>query len=107
MNEKVLGKITSINYGLIDKSRLGILFTFKINGDFVCGEFTAPIIEMNERTEWTEEDRKNEMVEIQFQINEWLKQAKVNFIEELRNVPVEVELDRNMFKSFRILTEVL
>ena len=36
-----------------------------------------------------------------------LKDAKVNYVSELVNKPVEVTIDKNCFKDFRILTEVL
>ena len=40
-------------------------------------------------------------------VYEILKDAKVNYISELINKPVEVTIDKNCFKDFRILTEVL
>lgn len=40
-------------------------------------------------------------------IYQLLKKAKVENIEELKGIPVEVTLDGNAFYDFRILTEVL
>ena len=36
-----------------------------------------------------------------------LRNAKVNDISQLKNIPVEVTFEDNKFKNFRILTEVL
>lgn len=40
-------------------------------------------------------------------IKEILNDAKVNYVLELIGKPVEVEIENNRFKNFRILTEVL
>lgn len=40
-------------------------------------------------------------------VNDILKAAKVNYVSELINKPVEVTIENNTFKNFRILTEVL
>ena len=36
-----------------------------------------------------------------------LQDAKVNYVSQLVNKPVEVVIEKNTFKDFRILTEVL
>ena len=41
------------------------------------------------------------------ELYEILKDAKVNYVSQLVGKPVEVEIEDNMFKDFRILTEVL
>lgn len=41
------------------------------------------------------------------EVNQILKDAKVNYVSELVNKPVEVTMENNTFKDFRILTEVL
>ena len=40
-------------------------------------------------------------------IDRILEDAKVNYVSELLNKPVEVTIENNTFKDFRILTEVL
>lgn len=40
-------------------------------------------------------------------VNDILKAAKVNYVSELINKPVEVTIENDTFKDFRILTEVL
>lgn len=41
------------------------------------------------------------------EVNRILEDAKVNYVSELINKPVEVTIENNTFKDFRILTEVL
>ena len=41
------------------------------------------------------------------EVNQILKDAKVNYVSELVNKQVEVTMENNTFKDFRILTEVL
>ena len=41
------------------------------------------------------------------EVNQILKDAKVNYVSELVNKPVEVTMENNTFKDCRILTEVL
>jgi hypothetical protein len=40
-------------------------------------------------------------------ISKLLNEAKVHNVYELKGIPVEVTLENNTFKDFRILTEVL
>jgi hypothetical protein len=40
-------------------------------------------------------------------VSKLLKEAKVNRVENLKDVPVEVTLDGMLLKEWRILTEVL
>ena len=41
------------------------------------------------------------------QVQAWMSDAKVRDFSKLVGVPVEVTIEDNAFKSFRILTEVL
>ena len=52
-------------------------------------------------------DQKNIIVDSVRNVNQILKDAKVNYVSELLNKPVEVTIENNTFKDFRILTEVL
>lgn len=59
--------------------------------------------------EWKREDlnREETITESIEKVNQILKDAKVNYVSELLNKPVEVTIENNTFKDFRILTEVL
>lgn len=56
---------------------------------------------------WEESERQQAITVNIEQLYKILNEAKVNYVSQLINKPVEVEIDRNTFKGFRILTEVL
>lgn len=112
-NEKKLGKISKVSFGLggYQEAMLGIHFSFSFDG---CGighteSYWSPaIIECTEHCKWTEEDRSRNFDEIMRYVAQLLSDAKVRTVDQLQGIPVEVTLkDFNTFKSFRILTEVL
>lgn len=110
--EKVLGKIESVFFGLVGyhDPALGIHFTFSFEGSGISASRAThdpETIKWTESYKWTEEDRDKEIIEIFRYISKLLKQAKVRTVEKLRNIPVEVTLEGNTLKDWRILTEVL
>lgn len=109
MSEKCLGKITSAEYGMHkDYPYLfGVQLGFKI-GDrkAACGgRYT---VNMHPDCKYENKTQKQYVitrtVEELYQI---LQDAKVSYVSELVGTPVEVEIDDKLFKSFRVLTEVL
>ena len=109
MIEKVLGKITKAEYGMVrDYPFLfGLQLRFQLgDGTSVgCGgKYTENI---GKACKWEESERKDAIVKTVEEVNKILKDAKVNYVSELVNKPVEVEIEKNTFKDFRILTEVL
>ena len=60
-----------------------------------------------EVTSWNKSKRQEAITKNAEFISKILKDAKCNYVSELKNKPVEVTIERNTFKSFRILTEVL
>jgi len=109
MIEKRLGKIESVEYGLIRGFMLGIDFTFKMDGSGIGsgGCYSFNMSEHTEHCTWTIEERNAYAITIQRQIKEWLSLAKVTNVSQLKNVPIEVTMENRTFKEFRILTEVL
>lgn len=109
MNEKFLGKIdfaefgTFRDYPFLIGLQLG--FTMGGNGGVMCGgKYTVNI---SPACKWSAEERQKTITIRIEHINKILKEAKVNYVSELINKPVEVEIENNTFKDFRILTEVL
>lgn len=103
MKEKVLGKIQSAHIGFNrDCPYLyGLFITFSLDGGtsgISCDRIIANVNRNNEADDVQIQERK---------VTEVLKDAKVNYIDELVNIPVEVTIENNIFKSFRVLTEVL
>jgi hypothetical protein len=110
--EKKLGKIESVSFGLggYQGAMLGLHVTLG-NRSWGVGDsranWDAEQIKWTEHTQWSEEDRDGWYSEIMRYVSTLLKEAKVDSVDKLKGKPVEVTLDGNQLKSWRILTEVL
>lgn len=109
MTEKVLGKIDFVEYGTIKDYPflMGIQLGFKLGsgcGIMCGGKYT---INITPQCRWEESERQEAITKSVDFIYNILKDAKVNYVSELLNKPVEVTIEKNTFKDFRILTEVL
>jgi hypothetical protein len=109
MEEKVLGKIDFAEFGLYpDRPFLmGLQLGFKMqcSGVMDGGRYTVNI---SPECRWdSEEEKYSAMGKILLHLNKILNDAKVNFVSELLDKPVEITLKNSTFQSFRILTEVL
>lgn len=106
--EKVLGKITSAEYGTIDDYPflIGIHLGFSVNGGGIStgGKYTVNI---SKTCKWGGLDREKIITASVEKVAEILRAAKVNYVSELIGKPVEITIDRNSFMDFRILQEVL
>lgn len=109
MEGKFLGKIESVKFGRnSDRPFLfGLDLTFSFGGSGCGANYSVNMTKPNQYTHFTQEEQDKHLVETMTFIWELLKTAKVNDISQLKNIPVEVEIKGNMFKDFRILTEVL
>lgn len=108
MMTKVLGKITFAQFGTIKDYPflIGLQLGFNMGGSGVMdgGKYTVNI---DKSCRWKNYNRELEITKrIEF-IYEILKEAKANYISELIGKPVEITLEDNNFKDFRILTEVI
>lgn len=113
MSTKHLGKIESVHFGRggYQEAMFGLDLSFTF--DKCCGIGTSDMAwnpatsKRSERAEWTEEDRGKQLEEIMRRLAETLHKAKVKEVYELKGIPVEIEIEGNTFKSWRVLTEVL
>jgi hypothetical protein len=111
--EKRIGKIqeVSVGFGGYQDAMLGLSVTLGSDKDgWGVGEFKGfwgPDVDHSERCKWTEEQRRGAHADTMLFIGKILQEAKVSSVDKLRGKPVEVELDFNTLKSWRILTEVL
>ena len=111
MISKELGKITSAEFGSIrDYPFLfGLQLTFSL-GSGICvedgGKYT---VNLSDSCKWDSKTQKYEAIEkyVAKFTHDTLRAAKVNCVSQLVGKPVEVEIEANCFKDFRILTEVL
>ncbi len=102
---KYLGKISSAEFGTYSDMPflMGLQLCFEFDGYSICdgGKYTNNLSYRN----------KEEVVKYTYkQMNELqdlLEAAKVKFVSELVGKPVEIEVENQSFKDFRILTEVL
>lgn len=97
--EKILGKIESIHFGNhLDYPWFGLVITFSGPGWGVTSGIKYYIN--------LDKDHKDDALELLYFIEGLLAKAKVHDVYDLIGKPVEVELDHNTFKDFRILEEV-
>ena len=109
MSRKLLGKIDFVEFGTIKDYPflMGLQLGFALgNGCGVTcgGKYT---INIDKNCRWEEPERQQVITANMEWIYQLLKDAKVNYVSQLLNKPVEVTIEENTFKDFRILTEVL
>ncbi len=108
MDGKILGKISSVTFGKRD-GRFGLWLTlsgeYSVQTSYECWDLEEII--PNDNHKWTEEDRDKQLINIMRKISKLLKQAKVDNVNHLLNIPVEIEFEKNMLREWRILEEVL
>ena len=106
--EKLLGKIDFAEFGVYpDRPFLyGLMLGFSFPGACVTdgGKYTVNI---SPDCRWEESERQEAIAKQADFISGILKDAKCDYVSELKNKPVEVTISGGTFKSFRILTEVL
>lgn len=108
MTTKELGKITFAEFGTVKDYPFlaGLQLCFKIGSGSV-GDGGKYTINISPGCKRVKDDREIAITKSVKKINQILKDAKVNYVSELVNKPVEVTIEDNTFKDFRILTEVL
>ena len=109
MCEKILGKITFAEYGTITDYPflIGLQLGFKLGdgcGVMDGGKYTVNI---TKECRWEKSEREAAITVSVENVYQVLQDAKVNYVSQLVNKPVEVTIEKNTFKDFRILTEVL
>lgn len=108
MTTKELGKITFAEFGTVRDYPflIGLQLGFHMGGSGVMdgGKYTVNI---SPECKWKDLNREATIAKSIEEVNRILEDAKVNYVSELKNKPVEVTMEGNTFKDFRILTEVL
>lgn len=109
MTEKILGKITKAEYGMINDYPFlfGLQLYFSLGDGTSIGCGSRYTINISKECRWEESERKDAITKSVDEVYKILKDAKVDYVSKLVSKPVEVEIEKNTFKSFRILTEVL
>jgi hypothetical protein len=109
---KKLGKIKNVKFGIggYQDAMIGLHVTLGSDSWGVedsCSAWDAESIKWSENSNWTEDDRDKQYAEILRYLSKLLKDAKVDSVDRLKGIPVEVTFDGNMLKKWRVLTEVL
>ena len=109
MTGKILGKINFAEYGTVRDYPflIGLQLGFKLGDGTGVMDGGSNTINISKECKWEETEREAAITLSVEKIYQILKDAKVNYVSELINKPVEVTIDKNCFKDFRILTEVL
>lgn len=109
MTGKILGKINFAEYGTVRDYPflIGLQLGFKLGDGTYVMDGGINTVNISEECKWEEAEREAAITVSVEKIYQILKDAKVNYVSELINKPVEVTIDKNCFKDFRILTEVL
>lgn len=109
MIEKRLGKIQEIYVGSggYDGAMFGVTVTLGGSawgvGDFK-GTWSA---DPSDHAKWTKTDQlKNWGITMEW-LKNLLRDANVSTVDGLKNIPVEITMENNTLKSWRILTEVI
>lgn len=108
MTTKELGKITFAEFGTIRDYPflIGLQLGFSIGnaGVMAGGKYTVNI---SPECKWKDLNREETITKSIEEVDRILNDVKVNYVSELLNKPVEVTMENDTFKDFRILTEVL
>ncbi len=110
MSERTqLGRIQSARFGFGGYQEAMLGFSVTLGGEgWGVGDFVGGwAIERSDHAKWTEADRQAAISKAAWRLKEVLEQAKKQHVAELVGTPVEVTLDGNLLKSWRVLTEVL
>lgn len=109
MTGKILGKINFAEYGTVRDYPflIGLQLGFKLGDGTGIMDGGSNTINISKECKWEETEREAAITVSVEKVYQILKNAKVNYVSELINKPVEVTIDKNCFKDFRILTEVL
>jgi len=110
MDGTFLGKIVQAEFGTVKERDyfLGLQLAFEFNGGFNVSDDGYHTVNVSENCFWESEIQKYERYERALKdLKRVLDDAKVNYVSELIGKPIEVEIEGDRLKSFRILTEVL
>ena len=85
---------------------IGIGFTLG-STSWSVNDFWGDWVTWHKDCKWTEAERNGKLGEIVIRVAKLLSDANVDTINRLVGVPIEVDFDDNILKSWRILTEAI
>ncbi len=108
MTNKFLGKIISAEFGRVEERPflIGLQLVFKID-PYTVNDGGKYCVNISKDCRWGDDSRVEIITQYVEYVAQVLKDANCNYVSELVNKPVEVTVEGNTFKDFRILTEVI
>jgi len=109
MLEKKLAKISRAYFGVISDYPflMGLDLSFSADS-WGIGSGGRDMVNMNTEAKWSNDaEHKEAVFKMVLKVKSILEEAKVESVHALIGKPVEVTIENNVFKDFRILTEVL
>ncbi|WP_255287496.1 hypothetical protein, partial [Bacillus sp. AFS075034] len=110
MDGKFLGKIVKAEFGAWrDRPfMMGLQLEFRFDGNCGVNCGGRHLVNISEQCLWDSEEQKHQAFQkLLEETNGILKDAKVSTVSELVGKPIEITIEDQMYKEFRILTEVL
>jgi hypothetical protein len=108
--ETRLGKISNIRLGDggYDDAMFGVSVTLSLDGGTTgVQDFKGAWKSYPKYANYTEENLAEAHITAYSWLRNLMKEAKVSDFIKLKGIPVEVTMDGNLLKSWRVLTEVL
>jgi len=106
MTGKFLGKIEEVRYGK-SEDNFGLTVLLNFDGNMVQDNILLTHYLPDEIEIDKVEDVIMESFRLQQKLRVLLKDAKCDFVDELKGKPVELIIEGNILKSWRILKEVI
>jgi hypothetical protein len=108
---KCIGKIKSASFGHggYQDACIGVSFDLGSDKDAwgVCDFWGDWAMKRSDYCKWSEEDRIRHLGEIVMRLSALMEAAKVDRVDKLKGIPVEVTFEGNTLKEWRVLTEVI
>jgi hypothetical protein len=105
--QQKLGKIAKAAYGLSDgQSKFGLSVTLAFDGSMV-DDFKGRYTVRPPHAQYSQESYDQGIVDDRNELARLLIEAKASNVQDLVGKPVEITLEGNLLRSWRILTEVL
>lgn len=109
---KYLGKIANVSIGTggYQDAMFGVSFSLSFDGGSSVSDFWGgwgPGIKHTASCKWTDAERLSSITDAFWKLANLMRDAKVIDAAKLAGVPIEVEVDGNLLKSWRVLKEVL
>ena len=105
MTEKILGKINFAEFGTVRDYPflIGLQVGFKLADSCGIMDGGQYCVNISKECRWEDLERQQAITVSVEKIDKILNDAKVNYVSELKNKPVEVEIEKNLNDKRKVL----